>query len=181
MDHQFIGDKDYLARTQLLKDMSGIEVPITWSDWKKRRASAEKDGWEGFVLRAPGKSAISYTMDGEAHRAGSYKYKFVKSDDFFVTEWLKGISGKHAAFYAKFKVKQYNSDGELIDRGYVGPGKLTHEELEQLTKDIDAQKVKKNFVVEVEYQDIQDSGKLQFGIIQRLRPDKTAKECVSDD
>jgi ATP-dependent DNA ligase len=177
---KFIGDRDYLERAKLLKDIS-IEVPTIYKDWKNHIKFAEKENWEGFVLRVPGeKSYISYTMDGEAHRAGSYKFKFLKTDDFFVTEWLKGKSGKHANFYAKFAVSQFDEKGNSIDRGYVGPGKLTHEELEQLTKDIDSGKIKKNFVVEAEYQDIQDSGKLQFGIIQRLRPDKVAKECVAE-
>jgi ATP-dependent DNA ligase len=179
-NNKFVGNYSHMDRFSLLDPM-GIEPPELLFQWKKELKQAEKNNWEGLILRLPGeKSHISYTMDGEAHRAGSYKYKFLKTDDFFITEWLKGISGKHANFYAKFKVAQYDSDGKLIDRGYVGPGKLSHEELEELTTNIDNGKIKKNFVVEVEYQDIQDSGKLQFGIIQRLRPDKVAKECVAE-
>lgn len=180
IDGEFIGNSDYIRRIRLLQDI-GIIVPDIYKDWKSRLHSAEKANWEGFILRVPGdKSHISYTMDGTAHRAGSYKYKFLKTDDYFVTEWIKGKSGKHANFYAKFRVAQYSDTGDVLDRGYVGPGKLTHDELKQLTKDLDDGKIKKNFVVEAEYQDIQDSGKLQFGIIQRLRPDKTAKECIAE-
>jgi ATP-dependent DNA ligase len=177
----FVGNREYTKRFELLKSIN-INVPPIYTDWKELLQFAEEENWEGFVLRVPGeKSYISYTMDGEAHRAGSYKYKFLKTDDFFVTEWLKGKSGKHANFYAKFAVAQYDSKGTIIDRGYVGPGKLTHDELAQLTKDLNSGKVKKNFVIEAEYQDIQDSGKLQFGIIQRLRPDKIHTECVVEE
>jgi hypothetical protein len=179
-DYTFVGDTDYLERHKLLINME-LNPPGVYKDWRKLRAQAEHDGWEGFILRTPGeKSYISYSMDGEAHRAGSWKYKFLKTDDYFVTEWLMGKSGKHAKFYAKFRVAQYDESGKIIDRGYVGPGKLTHEELEQLTLDINSGKVKKNFVVEAEYQEIQDSGKLQFGIIQRIRTDKMAKECIAE-
>jgi ATP-dependent DNA ligase len=177
---KFIGDKPYTERLTYFSP-TAIIVPEIYQDWKKKIPYAEKHKWEGFVLRRDDKSQISYSMDGTAHRAGSYKYKFLKTDDFFVTEWLKGEAGKHAKFYSKFKVCQYDDSGKIIDRGYVGPGKLSHEELEELTNSLDAGKIKKNFVVEVEFQDIQDSGKLQFGIIQRLRPDKTDKECITEE
>ena len=180
-DNKSIGQTDYMGRYTILDNL-GLNPPPTYNDWRELLAGAKANNWEGFVLRVPGeKSHISYTMDGEAHRAGSYKHKFIKTDDFYVTNWIKGKSGKHAKFYAKFAVAQYSSDGHILDRGYVGPGKLTHDELAQLTKDLDSGVIKKNFVVEAEYQDIQDSGKLQFGIIQRLRPDKVAKECVAEE
>ena len=180
-EHKCIGNVDYLERHAILTNLE-LKPPPTYNDWRKRLEDAKNNNWEGFVLRVPGeKSHISFTLDGEAHRAGSYKHKFIKTDDFYVTSWLKGKSGKHAAFYAKFAVAQNNSEGTPIDRGYVGPGRLTHDELAQLTKDLDAGVIKKNFVVEAEYQAIQDSGKLQFGIIQRLRPDKVAEECVAEE
>jgi ATP-dependent DNA ligase len=180
-DYEFIGNQDYVRRIENLTKLK-LPIPTIYPNWRDMLTYAEDSNWEGFVLRVPGeRSHIAFTMDGNAHRAGSYKYKFLKTDDFFVTEWEKGKSGKHAAFYAKFAVAQYDDEsGKIIDRGYVGPGKLTHEELEQLTKDIDYGIIQKNFVVEAEYQDIQDSGKLQFGIIQRLRPDKTHKECIAE-
>ena len=177
---KFVGGSDYILRHDLLKSI-GVNPPPIYRDWKRYEEAAKAQDWEGFVLRQPGKSShISYSMDGEAHRAGSYKYKFLRTDDFFVTDWIKGISGKHAKFYAKFRVAQYDESGKIIDRGYVGPGTLTHEELEQLTVDLDSGKVQKNFVVEAEYQAIQDSGKLQFGIIQRIRTDKVHTECVAE-
>ena len=182
LDGRFIGDMDYIARYCLL-EKHGIQPPEIIKDWKGQLDYAKNNNWEGFVLRIPGpKSHVSYTMDGKAHRAGSWKYKFVKEGDFFVDEVLKGKSGKHAKFYAKFHVGQYDDKGFAIDRGYVGCGTLSHEELAQLTKDIDSQKRKLPFVVEIEYQSIHDdTGKLEFGQIQRIREDKTPEECISDD
>ena len=182
LKHKFIGDHDYKERYGALVTL-GFPVPDIFLQWQKLIEFAKKEGWEGFVLRVPGeKSHISYTMDGKAARAGAWKYKFIKEGDFFVDECLMGKSGKHANFYAKFHVSQYDDGGNLIDRGYVGCGTLTHDDLEQLKYDIDTQKRKLPFVVEIEYQSIHDeSGKLEFGQIQRIRDDKTPKECIADE
>jgi ATP-dependent DNA ligase len=182
LKNKFIGDQDYKERYGALVTL-GYPVPDLFLHWKSLLKDAEKNGWEGFVLRVPGeKSHVSYTMDGHAARAGSWKYKFVKEGDFFIDKCEMGKSGKHAGFYAKFHVGQYDDDGNVIDRGFVGCGTLTHEELEQLTYDIDNQKRKLPFVVEIEYQSIHDeSGKLEFGQIQRIRDDKTPKECIADE
>jgi ATP-dependent DNA ligase len=182
LKHKFVGNRDYKERYGALIALK-YDVPDLYVHWKSLLKDAEKNGWEGFVLRVPGeKSHVSYTMDGKAARAGSWKYKFVKEGDFFIDSCELGKSGKHAGFYAKFHVGQYDDDGNVIDRGFVGCGTLTHEELEQLTKDIDSQKRKLPFVVEIEYQSIHDeSGKLEFGQIQRIRDDKTPKECIADE
>lgn len=184
-DGSFIGDKDYQDRYLLLsakKDQQYFDIPVLMPHWKQTIAHAQKNNWEGYILRVPGdKSHISYTMDGKAHRAGSWKYKFIQEDDFFVDEVLMGKSGKHANFYAKFHVSQYDEKGNIIDRGYVGCGTLTHDELAQLTKDIDSKKRKLPFVVEIEYQSIHDdTGKLEFGQIQRIRDDKQPQECIAE-
>jgi len=185
--HAFKGNLDYMDRYYLLNSLN-LTCPIVLPLWKDAIDMAKKANWEGFVLRVPGeKSHISYTMDGKAHRAGSWKYKFTKEGDFIIDEVLYGKSGKHAKFYSKFHVYQLQpvEDGRgaiPIDRGYVGPGTLTHEELEQLTKDINSKKRKLPFVVEVEYQSIHDeTGKLEFGQIQRIREDKTPEECIADE
>lgn len=182
---KFVGDTDYQDRYKLLatkQDPIFFNVPKLLPNWKELIEDAKKASWEGFILRVPGdKSHVSYTMDGTAHRAGSWKYKFIQEDDFFIDECLMGKSGKHADFYAKFHVSQYDSEGDKIDRGYVGCGTLKHPELEQLKKDIDSGARKLPFVVEVEYQSIHDdTGKLEFGQIQRIREDKPAEECISE-
>lgn len=180
-DSAFIGNTCYLDRRNLLVK-AGLKVPVLYTSWTIHQDTLLNLGqtWEGFILRVPGeKSYIGYTMDGTAHRHGSYKWKFLKTDDFVVDEVLKGKSGKHADFYAKFHVIQYDSAGNVLDRGYVGCGTLSHDELKQLTKDIDSKKRKVPFVVEIEYQALHDeTGKLQFGQIQRLRDDKKPSECI---
>ena len=121
-------------------------------------------------------------MDGKAHRKGSWKYKFTKTDEFIVDEVLYGKSGKHADFYAKFHVVQYDEDGNIINRGYVGPGTLTHEELKELTLRINNDTLKVPFVVEIEFQSFHDdTGKLEFGQILRLREDKIPEEVIYED
>ena len=180
---KFVGNQDHSFRASMLKDNEELEVEPIIRRWKTTLQEAEEAGWEGYVLRVPGeKSHISYTMDGKAHRAGGWKYKFVKEGDFVIDEVLKGKSGKHANFYAKFHTFQFDDKGNKIDRGYVGCGILTHDELAQLTKDIDSGARKLPFVVEIEYQSIHDeSGKLEFGQIQRIRDDKKPEECITNE
>jgi len=182
LDYQFVGDKIHLERIDLLEDL-GITVPPIIRDWQKQIDAAQAAGWEGFVVRKPDDSScINYTMDGKAKRAGGWKFKFLGEGDFVVSEVEKGAAGKHAGFYARFKVHQYDASGSQIDRGWVGAGTLTHEVLAELTGDIDSGAQKLPFVVEIEYQSIHDeSGKLEFGQIQRVRHDKTPEECISDD
>lgn len=182
LDNKFIGDTEHRQRMKLMMQ-HGIEVPGLIPNWKDVLDRAKAQHWEGLVLRVPGKdSYITYTMDGKAKRAGGWKYKFVGEGDFVVSEVLKGESGKHADFYAKFKVHQYDATGAVVDRGYVGAGTLTHEDLKKLKDDLDSGKRKLPFVVEIEYQSIHDeSGKLEFGQIQRIRDDKLPSECLADD
>jgi predicted DNA-binding WGR domain protein len=185
--YDFIGNKDYeTERYPILKAMKLYDV-IELFPWEgpnsKIVEKARSNNWEGFVLRTKGsKSHISYSMDGKAHRAGSYKFKFTKTDDYVVDEALYGKSGKHSQFVSKFHIIEYDAQGGIIDRGYVGPGTLSHEQLEELTKELKSGKRSIPFVVEVEYAEIHDeTGKLQFGIIQRIRDDKAPSECVSEE
>jgi hypothetical protein len=188
--NSFTGDMNYTDRHAILGAMKLEDVPelLEWkgpnSDLVKR---AKEEMWEGFVLRTKdAKSHISYSMDGKAHRAGSYKYKFTKTGDYIVDEAIKGKSGKHSHFYSKFHIIEYALDAAgraiPVDRGYVGPGTLSHEQLSELTKDLKSGKRSIPFVVEVEYAEIhEDTGKLQFGIIQRIRDDKAPSECIAED
>jgi ATP-dependent DNA ligase len=176
--NQYVGNNDYLMRHTILTARNSFYVPELYSDWKKMIPTAKKEGWEGFVLRVKGDSAVTYTLNGKADRAGCYKYKFMKEGDFVVTEVMKGEAGRHATVYAKFKIGQY-WDGELLDCGWAGPGILKQPELEQYTKDIDSGKLKFPFVVEVEFREWQeDSSKLEHPVIQRIRFDKDPEECV---
>jgi len=184
-NNKFVGGKTYMERYTILKKLrlKNLVEMITWEGPEAMLVTtAKQTGWEGFVLRDPNKSQISYSLDGKAHRQGSYKYKFVETGDFVVNEVLKGKSGKHSQFYSKFHLVEYGVKGEIIDRGYVGPGTLSHDQLKALTEELKSNRRKVPFVVEIEYQSIHDeTGKLEFGIIQRIREDKTPQECISED
>lgn len=179
---EFIGGEDYLeVRHPKLVARKSFYVPELYMDWKKMIEKAKKEGWEGFVLRVKGDSAVTYTLNGKADRAGAYKFKFMKEGDFVVSEVALGEAGRHATVYAKFKIGQYDEKGELVDCGWAGPGILTHEELTQYTKEIDSKKLKLPFVVEIEYRDRQEeSAKLEHPVIQRVRFDKSPEECEYD-
>jgi ATP-dependent DNA ligase len=181
-ENKFIGNTtDYLDRYELIKRFNmksnGIFVPVIIRDWKKHIELAKKEGWEGFVLRVPGDSFVTYTTNGKADRAGCWKWKFMKEGDFVVSEVALGKAGKHAKVYARFKLGQYK-DGELLDCGWAGPGTLSHDQLAEYTRDINSKKLKLPFVVEVEFRDWQeDSYCLEHPVIQRIRFDKEPKEC----
>lgn len=181
---KFIGDIQHLDRVKLL-ELAGIKTPVFIPNWTSEtiRTECKKKNWEGFVIRQPGESSfIGYSMSGKPDRMGCYKDKFLPDpEDFVVDEVQKGKSGKHADFYSKFHVFQYDSEGNKVDRGYVGAGTLDHDTLKELTESIDNKKQKLPFVVEIEFQSVHDeSGKLEFGQIQRLRPDKSPNECLSE-
>lgn len=183
LNYKYLGNVSHQDRVKALRT-NDIETPGFISNWKDFSEKARGMNWEGFVIRVPGKeSFIGYSMDGKPKRMGCWKEKFLSDpEDFVVDQVLKGESGKHSEFYAKFHIFQYDSEGNKVDRGFVGPGTLSHEQLKELTENIDNKKQKIPFVVEIEYQSIHDeSKKLEFGQIQRLRPDKSPEECLAED
>lgn len=181
-NNEFFGENDYIQRHKLISDM-GLDVPEIIPSWKDMIETAKEEGWEGFILRVPGeKSHITYTTNGKADRAGCYKYKFLKSDDFIVTEVERGKAGRHAEVYARFKLSQFDTNRREVDCGWAGPGTLSQEQLEQYTKEIDNKKLKLPFVVEVEFRERQEeSAKLEHPVIQRIRFDKPRDECIYTD
>ena len=187
MDDKFMGNLDFIDRYDKLKELSTeyvFHIPINYdyATWKvMREGIARTDNWEGFVLRYPTgkKSYISYTINGKADRQGSYKDKFVKEGDFIVYKVECG-TGKFENIYSKFYISQLNDDNSYFDCGNAGPGKLKHEELIKLNDDINNGTLKLPFVVEIEYRDRQDSGKLEFPQICRIRYDKSVDDCFVD-
>jgi len=132
--HEFIGDtKTHLLRYKELQKADAT-TPELYFNWKTTALKiAKKENWEGLILRTQDeRSYVSYSMDGKAHKTGGWKHKFYKEGDFFVDEVLMGKSGKHANFYAKFHLAQYDENGNYIDRGYTGCGELTHNRLAEL-------------------------------------------------
>jgi hypothetical protein len=175
----FIGSLLHMERHNKLT-AAGLHMPHIYQDWRCMEATAREEDWEGFVLRTTDdRSCISYSIDGKAHREGSYKYKFIKEDDVVLVSATMGKSGKHAEVYARFDVRQYNSKGELVHYGHCGTGVLKHDELKAMTKKLDNGEMTWPLVAELEYQSRQeDSHKFEFPIIQRIRTDKTPEECV---
>jgi ATP-dependent DNA ligase len=170
---------NFIERTDLLDDAGLPPVQEYWdcTHYDKLREGGESYGWEGFVLRKKDDSKLTYTFNGKAERRGSYKDKFLSEEDFIITDAELG-TGKNESVYARFSLAQY-VDGVLKDFGHCGPGTLQFEQLQELTAELDSKKRSFPFVVEVEYQSRhEDSGKLEFPQIQRIRDDKDPKECV---
>jgi ATP-dependent DNA ligase len=183
-DNEFIGSKPYTDRHAIIKSAGfSYDAMIPYSVWFETCNLFIKQDWEGFILRNDATSAIHYTLNGKPDRAGSYKYKFLKTEDFLIVKAAKGTGGAHIGILAQFTIAQYDNKNKLVEYGNVGPGTLTHEELAQLTQDIETGKRKFPFGVEIEYQEREeDSGCLKFGQIQRIREftDKPQKEYTSN-
>jgi len=187
-DNKYLGNESHVKRYNTLSNLLSQYMLDNNSGWRSNEEDAKKKGWEGFVLRQDNDSSkISFTLDGKAYRQGSYKYKFLQTDDFVVTSAEKGKAGKHMGLYAQFYIAQYMSPAEnqrrvLTPFGKCGPGKLSHEELKHLTDEIDKGNRKFPFVIEIEYQSRQeDSGKLEFPQFCLIRDDKSISECLCEE
>jgi ATP-dependent DNA ligase/predicted DNA-binding WGR domain protein len=179
-DSVYWGDSDYKERHETL-DAFLTDVPEIIEDWKSVEAKARELDWEGFVLRNDKDSKICYSLNGKADRAGSYKWVFVREDDFVVTSAVKGKAGKQSGMYAQFHLAQYTPNGELTAFGNCGPGKLKHDRLAELTKEIDSGELEFPFTIQVEFKDREpDSGKLKQPQFVEVRYDKKPSECVTD-
>lgn len=180
-DGTFVGESIYRFRHAMLHHLNFTNVPDLIENWQEALEPAREAGWEGLILRNDADSQIHYSLNGKADKAGSYKYVFVKEDDFIVMGAEKGKAGKQAGLYAQFFLGQYLEDGTLIDSGKCGPGKLKHDRLAELTKEIDNSKLEFPFAIQVEYRGRQsDSGKLTFPQFCEVRYDKKPEECITD-
>ena len=174
-DGKFVGDLAFTERRKLFGNT--VLAPFT----KQLTEEKKKLGWEGFILRKPD-GQITYTMNGKAKRFGSWKWKYEITDDFIVVGAEYG-KGKHDRYFSRFKLAQYNKDGDLVDCGYCGPGNLKVAELEDLHKDRKATdgtyKVKPYMVIEVLFRARASGGvKLEFPVFKRIRDDKKSTECI---
>jgi len=181
LDGEFKGNLPYKERHALVSALLP-NVPDILDNWQDEVANAKAQDWEGFVLRNDTLgSKIHYTTNGKADKAGSFKYVFTQEDDFIVTGAVKGKAGKQTGMYAQFNLAQVFADGSMLDCGNCGPGKLKHDRLAELTKEIDDGNLNFPFTVQVEYRGQQpDSGKLTFPQLCEVRYDKKPEECTTD-
>jgi len=156
--------------------------------------TAKDFDWEGLILRklrGP-LSTVEYTMNGKPSRKGAWKLVFTKTSDFFITEIRIGTSGRLKGLPAKFHLYQYNTEKEIIDCGWAGPGKVKTEDLIELQNEWGLSEAEPGKVhsipaaltpiVEIVFRNRQlDTDSLEFPVIQRFRNDKPVKECLMED
>jgi ATP-dependent DNA ligase len=176
-------DVPFLKRRGGLDSMMSFRVPVA-VEFTQRLIDLQKGKWEGFVLRKPD-GKITYTMNGKAKRFGSWKWKYEITDDFIVVGAEYG-KGKRDRYFSRFKLAQYNKDGDLVDCGYCGPGNLKVAELEDLHKNRKATdgtyNIKPYMVIEVLFRARASGGvKLEFPVFKRIRDDKKPTECIYND
>lgn len=177
----FIGDKDFTERRSILIRNMEENVPVDCIFNQQLIDKGKRYGWEGFVLRKPD-GKITYTMNGKAKRFGSWKWKYEITDDFIVVDAEYG-KGKHDGYFARFKLAQYDKNGDLVDCGYCGPGNLKVNELKEIHAARKAlggiYTVKPYMVIEVLFRARASGGvKLEFPVFKRIRDDKKPTECI---
>jgi ATP-dependent DNA ligase len=176
-------DEPFNKRRGILASCMSLHVPISIPFDQREIDRGKKKGYEGFILRKKD-GKITYTMNGKAKRYGSWKWKYEETDDFIVLDAEYG-KGKHSKYFARFKLGQYDSNGEIIECGYCGTGKLTVPILEALHKErkaSDGSYISEPLqVVEVLFRVRTREGKLEFPVLQRLRDDKKSEECIYNE
>lgn len=180
----FCGDTCYKNSRYPIMQKMGLNVPPmieNWEEFYEQNKGKKRSKIEGLVLRVEGEqSYIRFTLNGKADKCGAWKLKYVHEDDFIVTSAVKGKAGRQAGLYSQFFISQY-VDGELVNFGKCGPGKLKHDQLKELTDSIDNGELQYPFVIEIEYQSRQeDSGCCEFPQFTRVRYDKKPEECVKE-
>ena len=176
-----ITTKPYLERINLLKKVAH-DLPMimvepyfmqTIDQVKKMLNEYVAKGGEGLVLWN-GSAPTKIRYDGKPDRkGGAYKMKPVYEDDFYVRGHELG-NGKNADVVGAVFIFQRDKDGNEISwgkcGGFAGDSSIRKELLkEDLTSG--------SLVVQVEFSKRNKAG-LRFPVVQRIRRDKTAKECI---
>lgn len=169
----------FIERNAILEEIFG-KRDISYGLTKEMLVKAKEMGWEGYILRHKD-STVEFTLNGKPKRTGAWKYKFTETADCFVIEATLG-SGKHKNRYTHFHLGQYDSDGNLIDCGWAGPGTLTESQLDDIVAFYNT-KPNTFLVVELEFASRQkpnEEGQIcfEFPVILQIRNDKEPKECI---
>ena len=120
-------------------------------------AVAEKEGFEGYVLKAN-------------HYFGWYKYKVQKTCDVVVQTAITGMEGKFANRWGTLICAVYRN-GELYQIANVSKGK------DALWRDLPLGSLAHR-VCEIAHSGMQSQGKLRFSRFIRWRDDKLPEECT---
>jgi len=125
---------------------------------------------------------VEYTLNGKPSRKGAWKYVFEKTSDFVIMETQKGNSGRLIGIPARFKLGQYDEEGNLVECGWAGPGKVSTEDLIRFEADFGKALLSGDLIAEITYRKRSETTHaLEFPVIQRFRTDKPAKECLLDE
>jgi len=129
-------------------------------------------GYEGYVcwqLDAPTK----VRLDGKEERTGAWKWKITHSEDVWAECPTEG-KGKNEGKLGQVKGYQFSPTGEKVYVGDIGGGYSNEERLAFWQQ----RDTLFPCVIEIETSSRLISGKLQFPVFVRLRPDKTEAECL---
>ena len=191
-----VTDMDFIDRYELLRELvyrhNTDLQPVLTKDFNYTYHTdlAKNLKWEGYILRkltGPA-SHIKFTFNGKASRAGAWKLKFFKEDDFFIYETQLGDSGRLAGLPSKFHLGKYDEDGNTVDCGWCGTGKLMTEELQPLSINLGLSHLNHipktpitttRVVAEIKYSSEQlETNSLEHPVFMRVRHDKLDSECL---
>jgi ATP-dependent DNA ligase len=174
----------YLERIRIIEEI-GHETPMlmatpTWAqtmdELKHRLHVYVARGGEGLVIW-DGTAPTVLRYDGKPSRkGGAYKMKPTYEDDFYVRGFEYG-NGKNAEVVGALFIFQKNQNGDEIAvgkcGGFAGDSDIRRQLLGEDLKG-------GSLVVQVEFSKRLKDG-LRFPVMQRIRRDKEAKECIYNE
>jgi hypothetical protein len=144
------------------------EVPITSGTQAFEIVRSNKDKIEGFVVWDMTEH-MTVTLNGKPDRCAAWKVKATGEKDVVAWGWEEG-NGRNQGKIGSIKICQYDAEGNQIDLGTIDG-----------LKEKEGQREPDNWqfpcVVEVGYDQIfPDTGKFQFGHLNKIHEDKIPAE-----